>query len=448
MKLSLPLLFCQADPAIESTTESVTGAVADTVGGAASTAGEAASDTVGMFSDLWGGVSGSMGPQLGEFLPKLLGALVLLICGYIVARIIRWIVTNVINRTGVGEKLGPYLAGSTDGDSVSTGSSDVGSGFGIGAFWITMMFVAIACLNALGLDSVSEPLGDLLTNFFAFVPRLIGAAAVGAVAFLIATIAKVGIHRGLSIADVDNRLKLSPGTLTNSLPLAAFCFIVLMALPAVFGALEISELSEPIQGMVDDILGFLPNLLSASIILGVFFLIAKLASTLVGNLLGGTGFNKIPQHLGLVSDNNSLATKPSDMAAKASMGVILLMGVSQAVKMLKLDVVSNVFNEAFEFAVPVVIGVVILAVGLWLANLARTAVTAGKNGSESTGNMVFMGVMVLSGIIALKRMGLAGELVDLGFGLALGGVALALALSFGLGGRQAAAKFLEQRFNK
>ena len=134
------------------------------------------------------------------------------------------------------------------------------------------------------------------------------------------------------------------------------------------------------------------------------------------------------------------------MAGKASMAAILLMGVSQAVQNLKLDVVSNVFNEVYEFGVPVVIGVVILGVGLWLANMARKAVTASKQGSESTGNMVFMGVMVLSGIIALKRMGLAGELVDLGFGLALGGVALALALSFGLGGRTAAAKFLEKRF--
>ena len=122
------------------------------------------------------------------------------------------------------------------------------------------------------------------------------------------------------------------------------------------------------------------------------------------------------------------------------------MGLTQAVKMLKLDVVSNVFNEAFDFAVPVVLGVVILAVGLWLANLARTAVTAGKKNADSTGNLVFMAVMVLTSIIALKKMGLAGELVDLGFGLALGGIALALALAFGLGGRTAAAKFLEQRF--
>jgi hypothetical protein len=311
-----------------------------------------------------------------------------------------------------------------------------------------MMFVAIACLKALGLDSVSEPLNDLLTKFFAFIPQLIGAAAVGAVAFLIATIAKIGVHKGLTIGDVDNRLKLAPGTLSNSLPLAAFSFLMLLALPAIFGALKMKELSEPVQSMVDQILGFLPSLLSASIILAIFYLIAKLSSNLVSSLLGGTGFNKIPQHLGLMSDTSTMKAQPSELAGKASMGVILLMGISQAVKMLKLDVVSNVFNEVFEFAVPVVIGVVILGVGLWLANMARTAVQASKDGTESAGNMVFMGVMVLTGIIALKRMGLAGELVDLGFGLALGGVALALGLAFGLGGRNAAAQYLEDRMKR
>ena len=429
MKLSLPLFLAQTSPPETSVAESVS-----------ETVGDATQDTVGMFTDLWSDISGSMGPQLGEFLPKLIGAIVLLIVGYIIARIVRWIITKVINKTGIGEKLSPLLGAST-----GSASNDVGRGFGVGAFWIVMMFVAIACLKALGLDSVSEPLSDLLTKFFAFIPKIIGAAAVGAVAFLIATIAKIGVHKGLTIGDVDNRLKLAPGTLSNSLPLAAFCFLMLLALPAIFGALEMKELSEPIQSMVDQILGFLPSLLSASVILGIFYLIAKLASTLVTSLLGGTGFNKIPQHLGLMSDTSTMKTPPSELAGTASMGVILLMGVSQAVKMLKLDIVSNVFNEAFEFAVPVVIGVVILGVGLWLANMARKAVQAGRNESDSTGDTVFTGIMVLTGIIALKKMGLAGELVDLGFGLALGGVALALALAFGLGGRNAAAKYLEKR---
>lgn len=428
MSFSMPILFAEGE------------SVADTVTGAAS-------ETAGMFTDLASGITGSMGPQLGEFLPKLVGAIVILVIGYIIAKIIGWIVSKVINKTGVGNKLAPYLGTpAVTAKGKKAKPTNVGAGFGVGAFWIVMMFVAIACLKALGLDSVSEPLNDLLKKFFAFVPRLVGAAAVGAVAFLVATIAKIGIGKGLAIGDVDNRLKLAPGTLTNSIPMAAFCFIMLMALPGIFGALEINELSEPIQSMVNQILSFLPNLLSAGIILGIFFLVGKLASTLVGNLLGGTGFNKLPQHLGLMSEGDSLGMQPSEMAAKGSMGAILLIGLSQAVGKLNLDVVSNVFNEVFEFAVPVVIGLVILAVGLWLANLARKAVTAGKKDAEGTGNMVFMAVMVLTGIIALKRMGLAGELVDLGFGLALGGVALALALSFGLGGRQAAAKFLEKRF--
>ena len=206
----------------------------------------------------------------------------MLVIGYIVAKVLAWVVSSIVNKTGVGEKLSPYL-GATDGTS---SSKEVGKSFGTGAFWIVMLFVAIACLKALGLEAASAPLSDLLTKLFVFVPKLIGAAAVGGVAFLVATITKFGIHKGLTIGDVDNRLKLAPGTLTNSLPLAAFCFLMLMALPAIFGVLEMKELSEPIQNMVNQILNFLPNLLSASVLMGIFFLIAKLGSTLVRSLLG------------------------------------------------------------------------------------------------------------------------------------------------------------------
>lgn len=387
---------------------------------------------------IWNRITGSMGTQLGDFLPKLLGAAVILVIGYIIARIIRWVVTNVINRTGLASKLGQFTG--------STSSGDAGAGFGIGAFWIVMLFVAIAALNAMGLDSVSEPLGDLLSQFFAFLPKIIGALAIGAVGYLVATMAKFGVNKGLTLGNVDERLKLNPGTLTNTLPMAAFCFILLFFLPNIFGALEMKELSEPVSEMVSKIINFLPNLLSAGIILAIFFFIAKLASTLLSNVLTGVGFDKVPQHLGLMSDTSSLGATPSQMAGKASMGVILLMGVSQAVKNLNLEILSNVFAEAWEFGVPVIIGVVILAIGLWLANMAKKAVSSsGMQNSAMVSNIAFAGIMVLTGVIALKKMGLAGQIVDLGFGLTLGGIALALALSFGLGGRDAAAKFLDKK---
>ena len=136
MKFSVPFLFAQSESTVES---------------AADTAVEAVANTGGMFTDLWSGITGSMGPELGEFLPKLIGAIALLVIGYIVAKILAWIVSSVVNKTGIGEKLSPYL-GATDGTS---SSKEVGKSFGTGAFWIVMLFVAIACLKALGLEAAS-----------------------------------------------------------------------------------------------------------------------------------------------------------------------------------------------------------------------------------------------------------------------------------------------------
>ncbi len=66
------------------------------------------------------------------------------------------------------------------------------------------------------------------------------------------------------------------------------------------------------------------------------------------------------------------------------MGVILFMGVSQAVKMLKLDIVSSFFQEATDFAGPVLIGLAILVVGLWLANMARRTILNGPMANAGT----------------------------------------------------------------
>lgn len=429
--------FPPLSPAYDGAVSSAADSVTNVVGGAGSAATNAASDTLSMFS----GIGSGMSDQFGDFIPKLLGAIAILVIGYIIARIVAWIVAKVVNKTGVGDKLAGLM-----GSAPATGKrkkGSVGKGVGSGAFWVMMMFVAIACLKALGLESVSEPLGGLLNQFFEAVPNIIKAAVIGGVGFLIATLAKMGVHKGLSLGEVDTRLRLEPGTLTNSLPLAAFGLIMLLILPAVFAALQMPELSGPIQGIVDSILGFVPKLFSAGIILAVFFLIAKLASTLLTSFLGGTGFNKIPQHLGLAANPN---VNPSELAGKATMFVILLTGVTQAINLLELEVVSNLFAQVGSFVGPVLTGVVILAAGLWLANLARNAIKASSMANaDSVSGMAFTGVMVMTGVIALKQMQIGGEIVDLGVGLALGGVALALGLAFGLGGRDAAAKFLDKR---
>ena len=418
----------QAADAVADGAANTTDAISKGIGGAASGA-----------SNFFSGITDSMAPMLGEYLPKIIGALVILVIGFIIAKIIKAIVKTVINKTGVGDKLGPYLGSSTTGNSAG-----LGDGLGTGAFWIIMMFVAIACLRALDLDSVSEPLTGLLNKFFAFVPNIIGAAIMFGVAFLVATVAKIGSTRALQAADVDTRLKLQPGTLTNSLPLAAFSFIMLFFLPGAIEPLGIDSLTGPVKGLVEQIMDFIPTLFTAAILLGIFLFVAKLAGTLVTSLLGGVGFNDMPQKMGFSAAK--LPAPPADLAGKVVAGIIGLLGALQAVDILGLETLSNFVNEAKDFAVPIIIGCAILGVGLWLGNMAKKAIKASNMANSGMmANVAFGAIMVLTGLIALKRMNLAGEMVDLGFGLALGGMALALALAFGLGGRDAAAKFLEKK---
>ena len=408
----------------------------------ATSAGNGVAGAASGIGNFFTGITDSMAPMLGESVPKLLGALVILVVGFILAKIIKWIVGAVVKKTGVGNKVAPYLGGS----AARGGGDGLAKGLGTGAFWITMMFVAIACLNALELDSVSEPLTGLLNKAFAFIPNIFGAAIMFAVAWLIATIAKVGSASALEAGDVDNRLKLQPGTLTNSLPLAAFSFILLFFLPGVLGALGIDSLTGPVTALVEQIMSFLPKLIGAGLLLTIFLFVAKLAGTLVTNLLSGTGFNQMPQKMGLVTSTSAMSTPPSDLAGKAAFGVIGLIGASQAVSLLELETLDTFVREAWGFTMPIVIGCAILAVGLWLGNMAKKAILASNMENSATmSNVAFGAIMVVTGVIALKRMDLAGETVDLALGLALGGAALAAALAFGLGGRDAAGRYLAKK---
>ena len=173
--------FPPLSPALDGAMSSAADSVSNVAAGAGSAAVGAASDTFSMFSS----IGESMGPQFGEFIPKLIGAAVILVVGYIIARIVGWVVSKVVNKTGVGDKLAGIM-GSAPKKGAKKGS--VGAGFGSGAFWIMMMFVAIACLKALGLESVSAPLGGLLEQFFEAIPNIIKAAIIGGVGFGIATV--------------------------------------------------------------------------------------------------------------------------------------------------------------------------------------------------------------------------------------------------------------------
>ena len=130
------------------------------------------------------------------------------------------------------------------------------------------------------------------------------------------------------------------------------------------------------------------------------------------------------------------------------MGYLILVGIMlfasiEAAGLLGFASLAALVSGFVVFAGQVILGLVVFAVGLYFANLAASTIEASSSAQAGLFAVVArISIIVLSGAIALRQMGLANEIIELAFGILLGSVAVAAALAFGLGGRDIAAKQL------
>jgi hypothetical protein len=111
-----------------------------------------------------------------------LTALLILIVGYLVAKLIERAVAGLLKRTDVDNR----LARATGGGPATTVSVEEGAARFV--FYILMLFVLAAVFQRLNLTVITVPLNRLLTQIVAFIPRLIGAGIIFAVGYMLATI--------------------------------------------------------------------------------------------------------------------------------------------------------------------------------------------------------------------------------------------------------------------
>jgi len=111
--------------------------------------------------------------------------------------------------------------------------------------------------------------------------------------------------------------------------------------------------------------------------------------------------------------------------------------------------VRNVVTTFINFGGDVLLGVVILLIGFWLSGVAYAGIlrTSSENakGLGRLAQVAIIGVVIAMG---LRAMGIADDIVNLAFGFTFGAIAVAVALAFGLGGREAAGKQMEYWLSK
>jgi hypothetical protein len=128
---------------------------------------------------------------------------------------------------------------------------------------------------------------------------------------------------------------------------------------------------------------------------------------------------------------------------------ILLFAAMEAANLLGFEGLAVLISGFIAAAGNVLVGLLVLAIGLYLANLADRLI---RNTGSSQANVLApaarIAIIVFSAALALRQMGLGEDIVNLAFGLLLGAVAVAAAIAFGLGGREVAADALDRWRNR
>lgn len=252
--------------------------------------------------------------------------------------------------------------------------------------------------------------------------------------------------------------------------LAGTVVFVLILIPAVVAALnelDIEAISGPAISMLELVLDSIPRVIMSGVVLAVAYVVGQFVSDLVTSLLRSAGFDNILGILGLPELNTPpsrvdnidaegqpatrvqpASTSPSEVVGLIALVGIVLFGAITATEILGFETLSNIVRAILRIAAQVLSGVVVFAVGLYFANLAfRLIRNMGGAQANVLAQSARIALIALVTAMGLQQMGVATDIVNLAFGLLLGAVAVAIAISFGLGGRDIASEQIREWLN-
>jgi hypothetical protein len=214
-------------------------------------------------------------------------------------------------------------------------------------------------------------------------------------------------------------------------------------------------IADPIRQMLTKIMAYLPILLGALIILIVGWIVAKAIQRIVDWLLKTVRFDMVADKAGIseVLRKGNLKTTAREVVSGLVYWLIMIMVLVMVVNALGLPKASDILASLFAY-VPQVIGAVfVLVVAMFLANFVSGIVLIAAGNAKLPKPELLAGIsrwaiIIFALTIALAQLGIATLLVTTTFNIILGGIVLALALAFGLGGKDAAARYLEELKHK
>jgi hypothetical protein len=215
--------------------------------------------------------------------------------------------------------------------------------------------------------------------------------------------------------------------------------------------MEMNTVFEPLQGVMLQIGAFLPRLAIALLAVVAGWLLAKAARFALVKALRAINFNVLTERAGLDEflRQGGIRSDTVDIFGMLVYWLVVLAALVIAFNTLGLNYITDLLRQVVMFVPRLMVALVILAFGSYFARFIAGAVMAycrnvGIQDGDILGRIAQYAILAFVVLIALEQMQIGGDIVRHAFLIVLGGVVLALALAFGLGGREWAAQLLER----
>ncbi|MEZ4427925.1 MAG: mechanosensitive ion channel [Nannocystaceae bacterium] len=319
---------------------------------------------------------------------KVVLPLLILLFGWLGAKIISYFVYRGLTKTTVDDWLAKKLRLDLlieGGDK--RGKNHIERFFASILYYILMALVIIMALESAGLEQAAQPIQGLVDTVMQALPQIGMAILIMFIAWGAALILRKIVERGLEGSTIDNTFAEAEGkkgdhSFAKNAGSVVYGLVLVCGLATALDALELKPISDPLHNAIDKIIGVLPSVGVAALLLIGGFVISRVARKLVEGILVNVGLDRLVERIGLSGlFGKSTASK---FVASVIGFFIVLQAALAAVNELGLETLSqpitDMMKQFWNLLPPLTVSIVVVVVGVIFGRMVRSFVaTALRN---------------------------------------------------------------------
>jgi mechanosensitive ion channel-like protein len=211
----------------------------------------------------------------------------------------------------------------------------------------------------------------------------------------------------------------------------------------------------PMRQLYEQLVLFVPKLLGLFVLFFLGLFLGWLVYRIVRRSLVAVNFDKFCSQLGLATifEKANIFRPVSELVASGLYWLIVFSFFMIGLRTLDESIMAGVFSRFFSYLPNLVVAIFIFVIGFMFSKfIARSVLIGAVNAQIRSAKLLSISVellvMIFTLSLALEQLGIGKATIVAAFSIVFGGIVLGLAISFGLGGRHLAQRFLERRIGQ